>query len=154
MRYPWRAMVVLLAATGCLLFCFDNGGGKWILAMKILLPLSVITTATMRFFHRNSCYRMIMNNRNKTIKFYLMFNQNLIDVRMRDVKLVIDRNINFVVNRRKVVVMIMNCFLGDIVTLLPEETEIEFVGFWGRKLEEKLVKTGKWRGGTGCKAPR
>jgi hypothetical protein len=35
----------------------------------------------------------------------------------------------------------MNHLLHDIVALLPEETEIEFIGFFGKKLEKELIKT-------------
>jgi hypothetical protein len=66
-----------------------------------------------------------------------MFNQGVFETKLSNIKIIIDRNINCVVNGRKF--KIMNHLLHDVVSLLPEETEIEFVGFLGRQLEKELI---------------
>jgi hypothetical protein len=141
LKYPWYSMILLLAIVGGLLFALDKGGEKAILAMKIIVPIFIGTTALMRYFHRNSCYKLIIDDNNKIIKLYLMFNQGVFETELGNVRIVIDRNINCVVNERKF--KIMNHLLHDVVALLPEETEIKFVGFFGRQLERELIKTGR-----------
>lgn len=139
LKYPWYSMVLLLVIIGGLIFTLDKGGQKSILAIKIIVPIFIGTTAIMRFFHRNSCYKLIIDDNNKIIKLYLMFNQGVFETDLSNIKVVIDRNINCVVNGRKF--KIMNHLLHDVVALLPEETEIKFVGFFGRQLEKQLIKT-------------
>ena len=139
LKYPWYSMVLLLVIIGGLIFTLDKGGQKSILAIKIIVPIFIGTTAILRFFHRNSCYKLIIDDNNKIIKLYLMFNQGVFETDLSNIKVVIDRNINCVVNGRKF--KIMNHLLHDVVALLPEETEIKFVGFFGRQLEKQLIKT-------------
>ena len=138
-KYPWFSMIVLLVILGSLTIALDKGGEKSILAIKIIVPIFVGTTAIMRFFHRNSCYKLIINNKDNLIQFYLMFNQGVFETDLNAIKVVIDRNINCLVNGKKF--KIMNYLLHDVVALLPEETEIKFVGFFGRQLEKELIKT-------------
>ena len=138
-KYPWYSLIFLLVIVGGLIFLLDRGGEKSILALKIIIPIFVGTTVIMRFFHRNSCYKLVIDNNDKMIKLYLMFNQGVFETNLSDIKVVINRNINCVVNGRKF--KIMNHLLHDVVALLPEETEIKFVGFFGRQLEKELIKT-------------
>ena len=138
-KYPWYSLIFLLVIVGGLIFLLDRGGEKSILALKIIIPIFVGTTVIMRFFHRNSCYKLVIDNKDKIIKLYLMFNQGVFETNLSDIKVVINRNINCVVNGRKF--KIMNHLLHDVVALLPEETEIKFVGFFGRQLEKELIKT-------------
>jgi len=38
----------------------------------------------------------------------------------------------------------------DVVSVLPDSTEIKFVGFWGRQWEKELIKTNRLpKGGQG-----
>jgi hypothetical protein len=140
-KYPWYSMILLLVIIGGLLLTLDKGGEKSILAIKIIIPIFIGTTAIIRFFHRNSCYKLIIDDNNKIIKLYLMFNQGIFETELSNIKVVIDRNINCVVNGRKF--KIMTHLLHDVVALLPEEMEIKFVGFFGRQLEKELIKTGR-----------
>lgn len=136
-NYPWYSMIFLLVILGGLIFGIDKGGEKSILAIKIIAPIFIGTTAIMRFFHRNSCYKLIIDENNNIIQLFLMFNQGVFETKLSNIKIIIDRNINCVVNGRKF--KIMNHHLHDVVALLPEETEIEFVGFFGRQLEKELI---------------
>jgi hypothetical protein len=136
-KHPWYSMIILLVILGGLIFAIDKGGEKSILAIKIIAPIFIGTTAIMRFFHRNSCYKLIIDENDKRIKLFLMFNQGVFETKLSNIKIIIDRNINCVVNGRKF--KIMNHLLHDVVSLLPEETEIEFVGFLGRQLEKELI---------------
>jgi hypothetical protein len=68
-----------------------------------------------------------------------MFNKEIFETKLSNIKIIIDRNINIVVNGKKF--KFMNHLLHDVVALLPEETEIKFVGFFGRQLEKELIKT-------------
>ena len=138
-RYPWYAMFLLLFLLGGLIFAIDKGGEKSILAIKIIAPIFIITTAIMRLFHRNSCYKLIVDDKTKKIQLYLMFNKEIFETKLSNIKVIIDRNINFVVNGKKF--KFMNHLLHDVVALLPEETEIKFVGFFGRQFEMELIKT-------------
>ena len=140
-KHPWYSMTILLVTIGGLSLILDKGGEKFVLAIKILVPIFIGTTVIMRFFHRNSCYRVIIDNNDGIMKFFLMFNQGVVEAKMSDIKVVIDRNINCIVNERKFV--IMNHLLHDLVALLPEKTEIKFVGFFGRQLEKELIKTNR-----------
>ena len=134
-------MIFLLIILGGLIFALDEGIEKSIFAIEILSPIFVVTTAIMRFFHRNLCYKLIIDENDKIIKFYLMFNQRVIKTKFSNIKIVIDRNINCVFNGKKY--KIMNHLLHDVVELLPEETEINFVGFFGRQLEKELIKSNR-----------
>lgn len=138
-KRPWYSMIILLIILGALFFALDKGGEKSILAIKIIAPIFIGTTAIMRFFHRNSCYKLIINDNDNIIQLFLMFNQGIFETKLSNIKVIIDRNINCVVNGRKF--KIMNHLLHDIVALLPEETEIEFIGFLGKQLEKELIKT-------------
>ena len=57
-RHPWYSMIFLLFLLGGLVLALDKGGEKSILAIKIIAPIFIITTAIMRLFHRNSCYKL------------------------------------------------------------------------------------------------
>lgn len=138
-KHPWYSMIFLLIILGGLIFALDKGGEKSILAIKIIAPIFLATTAIMRFLHRNSCYKLIINDNDNIIQLFLMFNQGIFETKLSNIKVIIDRNINCVANGRKF--KIMNHLLHDIIALLPEETEIEFVGFLGRQLEKELIKT-------------
>jgi hypothetical protein len=138
-KYPWYSMIFLLFIFGVLILVLDKGGEKSILAIKIIVPIFIGTTAFMRFFHRNLCYKLIIDDNDKIIQLYLMFNQGVYETELSNIKVIIDRNINCVVNGRKF--KIINHLLHDFIALLPEETEIEFVGFFGRQLEKELIKT-------------
>jgi hypothetical protein len=138
-KYPWFSMIFLLIILGGLIFALDKGGEKSILAIKIIAPIFIGTTAIMRFFHRNSCYKLVIDDNDKIIQLFLMFNQGVFETKFSNIKVLVDRNINCVVNGRKF--KIMNHLLHDIVALLPEETEIEFIGFFGKQLEKELIKT-------------
>ena len=138
-KYPWYSMILLLFILAGLIFVLGKGGGKSILAIKTIAPIFIGTTAIMRFFHRNSCYKLIIDDNNKIIKLYLMFNQGVFETKLSNIKVIIDRNVNCVINGKKF--KIMNHLLHDIVYLLPEETEIKFVGFFGRQFEKELIKT-------------
>ena len=137
-KYPWYSMIFLLFILGGLILVIDTGGDKSILAIKIIAPIFLSITAIMRFFHRNSCYKLVIDDNDKIIKLYLMFNKGVFKTKLSNIKLIIDRNINCVVNGKKF--KIMNHLLNDVVALLPEETEIKFVGFFGRQLEKELIK--------------
>jgi hypothetical protein len=138
-RHPWYSMIFLLFLLGGLILALDKGGEKSILAIKIIAPIFIITTAIMRLFHRNSCYKLIIDDNAKIIQLYLMFNKEIFETKLSNIKIIIDRNINIVVNGKKF--KFMNHLLHDVVALLPEETEIKFVGFFGRQLEKELIKT-------------
>jgi hypothetical protein len=138
-RYPWYSMIFLLFLLGSLILALDKGGEKSILATKIIAPIFIITTAIMRLFHRNSCYKLIIDDNAKIIQLYLMFNKEIFETKLSNIKVIIDRNINFLVNGKKF--KFMNHLLHDVIALLPEETEIKFVGFFGRQLEKELIKT-------------
>jgi hypothetical protein len=138
-KYPWYSMIFFLVILGGLIFAIDKSGEKSILAIKTIAPIFIGTTAIMRFFHRNSCYKLIINENDKIIQFFLMFNQGVFETKLSNTKVIIDRNINCVVNGRKF--KIMNHLLHDVVALLPEETEIEFAGFFGKQVEKELIKT-------------
>jgi hypothetical protein len=137
-KYPWYSMVLLLVILGGLIFALDKSGEKSIFAIKIISLIFIGTTAIMRFFHRNSCYKLTIDENDKIIKLYLMFNKGVFETKLSNIKVIIDRNINCVVNGRKF--KIMNHLLHAFVALLPEETEIKFVGFFGRKFEKELIK--------------
>ena len=138
-KYPWSSIIFLLFLLGGLILALDKSGEKSILAIKIIAPIFIITTAIMRLFHRNSCYKLIVDDKTKKIQLYLMFNKEIFETKLSNIKVIIDRNINFVVNGKKF--KFMNHLLHDVVALLPEETEIKFVGFFGRQLEKELIKT-------------
>ena len=138
-KYPWSSIIFLLFLLGGLILALDKSGEKSILAIKIIAPIFIITTAIMRLFHRNSCYKLIVDDKTKKIQLYLMFNKEIFETKLSNIKVIIDRNINFVVNGKKF--KFMNHLLHDVVALLPEETEIKFVGFFGRQFEKELIKT-------------
>lgn len=140
-KFPWYAMTFLLFILGGLILSLDAGGEKSILAIKLIVPIFIGTTAFMRFFHRNSCYKVIIDDNNKTIRLYLMFNQGVFKTKISNIKVVIDRSLNCVVDGKKFRIMIHH--LQDFIALLPEETEVKFVGFFGRQLEKELINTGR-----------
>ena len=137
-KHPWYSMIILLFLLGGLILALDKGSTKSILAIKIIAPVFISTTAMMSFFHRNSCYKLIIDDNVKIMQLYLMFNKEIFETNLSDIKVIIDRNINCVVNGKKF--KIMNHLLHDFVALLPEETEIKFVGFFGRQLEKEFIK--------------
>ncbi len=140
-KHPWYSMIISLITLGPLIFYLDNGGERSIIAMKILLPLFISVTAIMRFFHRNLCYRIVINKIKKRISFCLVFNQGIVTAKTSDVAIIIDRNVNLVVDGRKFV--IMNNLLHDVVAILPNDTKIKFVGIWGKLWEKELNLTDK-----------
>jgi len=140
-KYPWYSMIISLIVLGCLIFYLDNSGERSIIAMKILLPLFISVTAVMRFFHRNLCYRIVINKTKKTISFCLVFNQGIVTAKTKNLEVIIDRNVNLVVDGRKFI--IMNNLLHDVVAVLPNDTKIKFVGIWGKLWEKELNLTNR-----------
>ena len=130
-------MTIFLIAVGGLCLVIDNGGDKSVLASKILVPIFAVSTAIMRYFHRNSCYKVVIDNKRGFMKLFLMFNQGVVETKTSDIKIVVDRNINCLISERKIV--ILNLLLHDLISLLPEKTDIKFVGFFGKQLEKELI---------------
>lgn len=137
-NHPWFSLLFFYIFTGFIFICVESKIEKVIWALEVVLPYYVGCFVLSRYFLRNSCYRVVIDNDQQIIRFYVMFNKGIVTVKMSDIKIVIGRNFNCVVNGKKFV--LMNNLLHDVVALLPESTEIKFVGFWGRLWEKDLIK--------------
>jgi hypothetical protein len=138
-NHPWCFTFLVFIVTGCIIFYVEDNIEKVILAMKVLsLPLFG-TTTLVRIFQRNTCYKVVIDTKREIAIFHLMFNQGIVEAKTRRIKVIIVRHFNCITDGRTFV--LMNNLLHDVVALLPESTEIKFVGFFGRHWEKELIKT-------------
>lgn len=108
-----------------------------------IFPLVMLTfTVLMRIVARNFCYRVEIDTLHRKIKYYLIFNQGVVESSLSNVKIRLNYYFTMVVNRRKFIAH--GKYLHDIVDLLPEDTEIKFRRlFWAF-----------WKGQLGSRARR
>lgn len=148
LNHPWLSITILIFVTGCVTFVIDKNLDKLLWSLQIVSPVLFSITAIARFIHRNFCYRVVIDREHETISFYLMFNQGIFEAKINDIKVILDRHFNCMVNERKFV--IQDNLLHSVVGLLPESTEIKFVGFFGRHWKKELIRTkGLPKGGQG-----
>lgn len=140
-KHPWHAMSILLAICAVLIFSINEDLEKQMRAIKVIIICALSITAIMRFIHKNTCYKIIIDKSNNLINFYLMFNQIDKNIKTEDIKVLINRNINLIANNKKYVIWKES--LHDIVSLLPANTEINFIGVFGKELENELINTNK-----------
>jgi hypothetical protein len=140
-NHPWLTMLFYYFFSVVIIVCIAlmerySNIGKLIWMLKKGLLACIGTIILIRYFHRNTCYKVVIDNNKNIIRFYLMFDQGMVEAKSNDVKVVLDRNFNCVVNGRRFV--LMNNLLHDVVALLPESTEIQFIGFFGRQWGKDL----------------
>jgi len=140
-NHPWYTLLCIYFFTGCIVLYLERNIENLIWALIVVSPAFVGSVLLVRYFHRNTCYKVIIDTKREIATFYLMFNQGSVEVKTRSIKVVIDRHFNCIVDGRKFV--LMNNLLHEVVALLPETTEIKFVGFFGRHWERELIRTGR-----------
>jgi hypothetical protein len=137
-NHPWISMCVILILALVVPYMIEGDAEKTIRAIKILTPIVIICTALMRLSQRNSCYRVIIDENKKTISLFRTFTQEIITESLDNVKVKIDRYINLIVNGRTL--FLDNRTFYKTAAYLPSNTEIEFIGFFGRSLEKEWIK--------------
>lgn len=141
-NHPWFTLLFFYFFTGVIFLCVEKNIEKIIWALEVMLPFEIGPFVLVRYFHRNSCYKVVIDNNQNIIKFYLMFNKGVVDAKMNDVKVLIDNHFNFELNGRRIS-LFYNYLIRDVIALLPESTEIKFVGFFGRWKEKELIREKK-----------
>ncbi len=136
-KYPWMAMLILFLTLEGVTFSIDRDIELLLKPIVIVLPLFVAITALAQYLTSHHCYKVAIDKNRHVIKFYLMFNRGIVEKKIQDVKIVIDNNCKIIINGHFFVVFVE--ILHRLVSYLPEDTEISFVGFWGR------FKENDWR---------
>jgi len=140
LNHPWLVMSSALVLVGFITFiAAGEQPQKFILAMRILVPIFVISTAFVRYVHREGCYKVTIDPKNDAIVFHRLFNRGIEPQNLFDITVSIDRNIYLIAKGRRY--KIFNEFFYDVASQLPENIKIEFKGFFGRLFEKELIKT-------------
>jgi hypothetical protein len=137
-NYPWVSMSAILVLAIVVPYMIEGNIEKTIRAIKVLAPVLIICTALMRFAHRNSCYKVIIDENKRTISLLRSFTQEMITDSIDNVKVIINRNINLIVDDRTL--SVDNRTFYKTAAYLPRNTEITFQGFFGRSLEKEWVR--------------
>ena len=140
-KHPWYATMIFFLVIEVIVFFIEKDIGAIIKSTKIILPLLIANIVIARYFTRNYCYRVTIDKDNNTIKFYLMFNQGIIKEKITGVNVIIDNNCKIIINKKSFKVFAE--MMHKIVAFLPEETEISYIGFFGRLKEKDWDRTNR-----------
>jgi hypothetical protein len=140
-KHPWYATMIFFVVIEVTVFFIEKDLGAIIKSTKIILPLLIGNMVIARYFTRNYCYRVTIDKDNKTIIFYLMFNQGIIKEKINRVNVIIDKNCKIIINKKTFIVFAE--MMHKIVAFLPENTEINYIGFFGRLKEKDWDKTNR-----------
>ena len=134
-------MIIFFLTIEIIVFLVEKKFGAIIKSTIIILPILIGNMAIVRYFIRNYCYLVKIDKNNNTIKFYLMFNQGIIKEKIIDASVIIDKKCRIIINKKEFIV-----FAGmvhEIVALLPENTRIDYVGFFGRLKQKDWIRTNR-----------
>ena len=140
-KHPWYTTLFFFLALEFVVVCMENDFALVVKSTKLILPLLIANIIIARYFTKNYCYKVIIDKNNNTIEFYLMFNQGIIKERIAGVNIVVDRSCKIIISKRTFIVFAE--MLHKIVPFLPEDTGINYVGFFGRLKKRDWDKTNR-----------
>jgi len=133
-RYPWRAMIFLLVTNNLLCFLVSREIIWLIKPIPVCLPTASFFVALLWYFKSTFCYKVIIDKKRNKIKFYYMFNRGAIEKEIQNIKIVINKECNIIIDNMTFAVLPE--IIHDIVAFLPQDTAIQYVGFFGRYNEK------------------
>ena len=137
LRYPWHSFFVAFITTLLIIFSISD----IIYALRfiiIVLPICLTLILLASIYHKNSCYKLIINNISNEVHFYLMFNRGVFVEDSHDLRIEIGREIMVFSKDRNY--KILSEILHDAVSYLPPDTKIMFKGFFGKQFKKELEK--------------
>lgn len=134
-NHPWYTFSILYFFIVLLLF-FYGDIEKLKYSIYISLPICILIIIFLSFYHRNSCYKLAINNITKEITFYLMFNKKIVVEDAHCISVDIGREIKL--STAESSYKIFSDILHDVVSHLPHSTQIRFIGIFGKHFEKEL----------------
>ena len=140
-KHPWYTTMIFFIMIEAIVFLIQKDIGAIIKSAKIIFPLLIGNMVIARYFTRNYCYRVTIDKNNDTIIFNLMFNQGIVEEKINGVNVIIDKNCKIVTKNKTFIVYAE--MMHKIIAFLPEDTEIDYVGFFGRLKKKDWEKTNR-----------
>ena len=138
--YPWRAF--LTSAIIILLIIASIGGIDKVKQFAFIgLPVCIVSMFIAAIYHKNSCFKLVINSSTKEVTFHLMFTTKTVVADFDQISVEIGREIKLSVEGKNY--RILSETLHDVVSYLPTNTKIIFKGFFGRQFEKELEKTNR-----------
>ena len=138
--HPWLTFFVLYSVI-ILLSSINSDLEKLKYSVIISLPVCITIILFVMIYHRNSCYKLVINNATKEVTFHLMFTTKTVVADFDQISVEIGREIKLSVEGKNY--RILSETLHDVVSYLPTNTKIIFKGFFGRQFEKELEKTNR-----------
>ena len=96
----------------------------------IVLPILSANLLIANILSKNYCYKIILDTDQKSVQFYHFFNRGVKIESLNDVKVVIHKTCDLVINNN--IYTIFPGVLHEIIPYLPQNTEVIFSGIFGR----------------------
>ena len=114
---------------------------RMILTIFISLPVCILIILFVVIYHRRTCYKLVINRATKKVTFHLMFSKTAIVTSLDNISIQIGREIKIHINNESY--RIFTETLHDVVSYLPINTEIVFLGFFGKQFQKELERKNK-----------
>lgn len=134
-NHPWLAFSILYSFILLIIF-FYGDISKLKYSIYISLPICISIITLFSLYHRNSCYKLGINNNTKKVTFYLMFNRKFVVEDAHCIRVDIGREIKLSTPENSY--RISSGILHDVVSHLPHSTQIRYIGIFGKHFEKEL----------------
>ena len=134
-RYPFYTAFIFFLLIEIVIVLIEWDLEVFLRSAILLSSVLLLNLLVAYHFTNNYCYKIIVDTDQKSVQFYLFFNRGVKTEGLNDVKVVIHKTCDLVINTNSYT--IFPGVLHEITPYLPQNTEVIFSGIFGRIKKRK-----------------